>query len=137
MDAAELREFLSKNERADPERLDSLTRRCVRQPPQHEADHAEANESSDGCCVAFEVAHEATVSADPGECPLHNPALWQHDEASQVGPFDDLDFPATSGCHGLRSLISSVGKDIHDERETPPSTLQQTPRAIAILNVCR
>lgn len=78
--------------------------------------------------------------ADPRECSFDNPALWQNDETFHIGSFDDLDFPAPGCRDGSRhfgSLVSRVGEDSRDERETPPRTLQQTVRAIAILYVCR
>jgi hypothetical protein len=37
----------------------------------------------------------------------------------------------------FRSLISGVGKDLLDERETPARALQEAASAIAILNVGR
>ena len=98
------------------------------------------NEGSDGCCVAFKVTHETTVLADPCKCSFDDPALWQNDETFDIGSLDDLDFPAPGRRNGSRhfwSLVSRVGKDFRDERETPPRMLQQTVRSIAILYVCR
>jgi len=80
---------------------------------EHDADHGEANEGSDGCRVAFEVARETAVSADPGECPLDDPSLRQDDETMKVGAFDNLDLPASRSGDRLRHfrpLISGVGE---------------------------
>ena len=35
--------------------------------PEHDADHSEADEGGDCCSVAFEIAGEAAVAADPGK----------------------------------------------------------------------
>ena len=96
------------------------------------------DECGDGGRIAFEVAHEATVSADPGERPFDDPALGQDDETFRVGSFDDLDFPASGlgdGSRHFRPLISGVGEDFRDEGEAPPRALQQTAGAVAILNI--
>src|ERR1700730_13609700 len=37
---------------------------------EHEPNHCEMDEGCDGCGVAFEVSHQAAVSADPGKAPL-------------------------------------------------------------------
>jgi transposase InsO family protein len=52
-----------------------------------EADRGEANEGSDGCCIAFRVTRETTVSANPRKCSFDNPALWQNEEAFHFGSF--------------------------------------------------
>jgi hypothetical protein len=43
--------------------------------------HNEANESRDGCGVAFEVTSRAVIAADPGERPFDNPSFGQDLEA--------------------------------------------------------
>ena len=72
------------------------------QAPQHETDHSEAEEGGDGAGIAFEVACEATVAADPGEGVLDDPAFGKDDEAMEVGALDDLHPPcaeaATAAC---------------------------------------
>ena len=95
------------------------------------------DEGGDGGRMTFEIAHEATVAADPGERSFDNPSFGQDDEAFGIGSFDDLDLPAARrvDCsRHFRPLISCVG-DFLDEREAPPRLLQQRARAIAILNV--
>ena len=47
------------------------------------ADHGEAG-------VTLVVASEPTAPADPRQCPLDDPALWQHDEAVPIAAADDL-----------------------------------------------
>jgi hypothetical protein len=34
--------------------------------------------------IAFEVAHQTAIAADPGECPLDDPSLWQNDKAVEI-----------------------------------------------------
>ena len=60
------------------------------QTSEHDADHGETNESSDGPRVALEVTCQAAVVADPGESAFDNPALGQDDEAMQLVLFDDF-----------------------------------------------
>ena len=105
---------------------------------QHDADHGEAHEGSDGSGAALEVASEASVAADPGEGPFDDPSPGQDDEAMQIGSLDDLQFPGTGagdGCRHLRPLIAAVGEDALDERELTAGPAQQLDRAVAILHV--
>lgn len=90
---------------------------------EHDADHSEADKGCDGSGVALEIAHQATTATDPGESPLHDPALGQHDEAMEVGTFDDLDLPTSRRSDGLRhfwSLIAAIGENPLDEGKAPP-----------------
>ena len=48
---------------------------CSDQATQHDADHGEAEEGSDGSGVALEIAGQAAVAADPGKGALDDPAL--------------------------------------------------------------
>ena len=48
---------------------------CSDQAAQHDADHGEAEEGSDGSCVTLEVTGQPAVSADPGEGALDDPAF--------------------------------------------------------------
>ena len=105
---------------------------------EHEADHGEADEGCDGGRIAFEVAGEAAVAADPCETALDDPALWQDDESVAVGSLDDFDLPAACGGDRpghFRPLISCVGEYPFDERKAPPRPRQKIVRAVAILNV--
>ena len=59
-------------------------------PPEHDADHGETNECSDGCSVAFEVSSQTTVATDPREGSFDDPTFWQHLAAGnnhRFGPF--------------------------------------------------
>jgi len=47
-------------------------------PPEHDADNGEADERSDGGGIAFEVARQTAVAADPCERPLDDPAFGQN-----------------------------------------------------------
>lgn len=109
-----------------------------RKSPEHDADHGEADEGGDGSGVAFEVARQTAVAADPGECALDNPSLGQNDEAVRVAAFDDLQCPAT--CIGddpghLWPLIAGIGEDTLDEGEQAPCRTEQVAGAVAILHV--
>src|SRR6188768_950315 len=75
--------------RAHPRSLDSRRGVCS-EPLEHDADHSNANECCDGCCIAFEVAGQATIAADPGERPFDDPAFRQDYESGRVGSLHDL-----------------------------------------------
>ena len=105
---------------------------------EHETDHGKADEGCDGCCMTFEISHQSPVAADPCEGAFDDPSLWQHDEAVEIGTFDDLDLPATGGGHDrghFRPLISSIGEDPLNKRKPSSGLAQQITRAIAILDI--
>ena len=105
--------------RAHPGSLD-LWRGICSKSPEHDADHGEADECSNGRCVAFEVASQATVTTDPRECSFDDPPFRQHLKSSSVRSLDDLQAPGTSAPHRHRHLasrVSAVGKNAFDERE--------------------
>ena len=90
---------------------------------EHDADHSEADECCDGSGVALEIAHQATIAADPGESPFDDPALGQDDEAMEIGALDDLDLPTPRRGDSLRhfwSLIAAIGENPLDEGKAPP-----------------
>src|SRR6478609_1746980 len=74
--------------RAHPGSLDSWRGICSKSP-EHDADHGEADECSNGRCVAFEVASQATVTTDPRECSFDDPPFRQHLKSSSVRSLDD------------------------------------------------
>ncbi len=49
-----------------------------------QGDHGEADVGDSLAGVTFVVAAQTSVSADPGQGALHDPALWQHHEAAEV-----------------------------------------------------
>ncbi len=119
--------------------MDSRTRIWLGQAFEHEADHCEADESGDGSGVTLEVASEATVATDPGECSLDNPALGQDFETSGGdGPLDDLDCPTTGSCcrcADLRSPIAAVAMDEFNERkQTTGASVEHQRDPVAILD---
>lgn len=111
---------------------------CPCQAFEHDADHGETDERCDAGRIAFEVAREAPVSADPREGSFDDPSLGENDEAVKIGAFDDLDLPASGrgdGFRHLRSLISGVGEDALDKGSERSCRAQQAACAIAVLNV--
>ena len=120
--------------------MDSRARGWPGKAFEHEADHCEADECGDSCGVAFEVASETTIAADPCECSLDNPSFRQDDEAVKVGSFDDFDLPGASRGYRLRHLwplVSGAGEYPFDERKAPPDAPQQITCAITVLNIGR
>jgi hypothetical protein len=110
------------------------------QATQHDADHGEAEEGGDGSGIAFEVAGEAAVAADPGKGALDDPAFGQDDEAMGIAALDDLQGPRAGLGNDpghLWSLVAGVGKDALDERKGSPRGAQQVTRTIAVLHVGR
>ena len=96
------------------------------------------HEGGDGSRVALEIAHQASVAADPGERALDDPALRQNDELVRVGSFDDHQTPRSGRCNracGFRSLIAGVGENGLDERKSPAGVLENQPRPVAILHI--
>src|SRR4051812_32797165 len=110
---------LSGSFRAHPGSLDSRRGICSKSP-EHDADHGEADECSNGRCVAFEVANQTTVTTNPRERSFDDPPFRQHLKSSSVRSLDDLQVPGTSAPHRHRHLASrvcTVSKNAFDERE--------------------
>ena len=123
--------------RAHPGSLDSWRGVCSKSP-EHDADHGEANECSDGCGVALKVAGQAAIATDPGKRPFDNPPFWQHLETGNVRSLDDLQTPGTGTPHGQRHLaprVSAISKDAFDEREQSSRSTQQVESPITVLNI--
>src|SRR5436305_1004906 len=66
---------------------------CPGQASEHDADHGQSDEGSDGAGVALEIACQAAIAADPGQGAFDDPALGQDDEFVQFVALDDLDHP--------------------------------------------
>jgi hypothetical protein len=85
------------------------------------------------------VTSQPAVSADPGQRPLDNPTLWQHDKAVLVAAAHDLERPCAgpsqSGFH-LAALIPCITDDALDEREGAARLLQEGFCSISILHAC-
>ena len=47
--------------------MDSSAKAWRFQAFEREADHGEPHEGGDGSCVAFEIARQSSIAADPGE----------------------------------------------------------------------
>ena len=125
--------------RAHPGSLDSWRGICSKSP-EHDADHGETNERSDGYCVAFEITSQTTIATDPGERPFDNPSFGQDLEAGGVGSLHDLEPPCSGApddeCH-LLPRVSAISKDALDEREQSSRTAQQLEGPVAVLNIRR
>ena len=70
-----------------------MTRCFCSEPPEHDADHCEANECYDGCGVAFKVTSQAAVAADPRKSSFDDPALGENLEAGSIGTLHDAQPP--------------------------------------------
>jgi hypothetical protein len=64
---------------------------------------------------------------DPCESSFNDPTFGQHDEAMEIGTFDDFQLPSASfgdGGRHLWPLISPIGVDALDEWEAPACLTQ-------------
>ena len=50
---------------------------CPGQASEHDADHGQSDEGSDGAGVALEIPCQAAIAADPGQGSFNDPALGQ------------------------------------------------------------
>ena len=112
---------------------------CAGKASQHDADHGQPDESSDGAGVSLEITCQAAVAADPGQGSFDDPALGQDDEFVQFIALDDLEQPTTGAgnrSRGTRSLIAGIGEDALDEGEQAAGTsIENQPRPVAVLNI--
>jgi len=108
------------------------------QASEHDADHGEPDEGSDGARVSLEIARQAAIAADPGQGSFDDPALRQDDEFVRFVTLDDLDRPMTCAGCGSRDawpLIAGIGEDALDEgEEAARGPIENQPRPVAILN---
>src|SRR5208282_3740487 len=88
--------------------------------------------------IAFEVASQASIAADPGERPFYNPPLGQDLEAGGIGALHDLQSPCPGApddeCH-LLSCVATISEDALDEWEQSSRPAQEMEGAVAVLNV--
>ena len=112
---------------------------CPGQASEHDADHGQSDEGSDGAGVALEIACQAAIAADPGQGAFDDPALGQDDEFVQFVALDDLDHPTPgvgSRSRDAWSLIAGIGEDALDEGEEAAGTsIENQPRPVTVLNI--
>src|SRR5205823_6802221 len=105
---------------------------CPGEAAEHDADHGQPDEGSDGAGVSLEIARQAAIAADPGQGSFDDPALGQDDEFVQFVALDDLDHPMASAGSGSRdawSLVAGIGEDALDEgEETAGAPIENQPR---------
>ena len=89
--------------------------------------------------VALVIARQTAISADPCQRPLDDPTLRQHREFVQLRALDNYNNPAADAGRRqsrARSLITSIGKDLENERpQGARSLVKHQGRAVAVLNV--
>ena len=112
---------------------------CPGQASEHDADHGQSDEGSDGAGVALEIACQAAIAADPGQGSFDDPALGQYDEFVQLVALDDLQPPGPGLCDRrgeLGSAIAGIGEDALDEgEEAAGASIENQPRPVAVLNI--
>ena len=86
--------------------------------------------------AGFKVFGKASVSIEPSEGALDNPAPRQDDKAADgIGAFDDLDGPLADFVEGgieLGPAEGAVGKDMPQPRIETPDSGQNERCAIAV-----
>lgn len=111
------------------------------QASEHETDHSETHEGGGSSGIAFDIAREAAVAADPCKCAFDDPAFGENDEAMQLAALDDLQGPGARLCDGCGercSLVAGIGEDTLDEgEEAARAPIKDKPSAVAILYVGR
>jgi len=109
------------------------------EPPEHDADHGEADEGDGGARIALEIPGETTTATDPGEGAFHDPALGQDLEAfGSIGSHHDLQLPRSGARDDeshLLAAVAAVCEDAFDEGKQPPRPAQQFEGAVAILDI--
>ena len=112
---------------------------CPGEAAEHDADHGQPDEGSDGAGVSLEIARQAAIAADPGQGSFDDPALGQYDKFVQFIALDDFEHPtAGPGCgsRGAGSLIAGIGEDALDEgKEAAGASIENQPRSVAVLNI--
>jgi hypothetical protein len=68
---------------------------CPGKASEHDTDHGQPDEGSDGAGVALEIARQAAIAADPRQGTFDDPAPGQDDEFVQFITLDDLKHPTT------------------------------------------
>jgi len=88
--------------------------------------------------VAFEIAGEAPIAANPGECSLDDPAFGEHEETMQFIALDDGELPGAGlgdGGHCLRPLVRGISEDTFDEREEETrAAIEDEQYTVAVLH---
>src|SRR5918994_160338 len=109
------------------------------QPSQHEAHGGPAQECEGGAVQTLPILGQAATAVEPGDGPLDDPALRQHDELVAVGALDDLEVdPAADGAQPgleLRASVAAVGVEFQQERVQPEQRPHQQHAAVAVLDV--
>lgn len=102
----------------------------------HQVDHRDENHRLTALRQLLIVFAQAPAAAQPGEGPLDDPSLRQHDKA-RVRPFDDLDGPMEDRSGPLDQLarIAPVGPDQPKPRKAPADPFQHQPGTLAILKI--
>ena len=107
----------------------------------HEANHGEVDHRLASGGLAFVVATESAITAQPAEGPLYNPASRQYLEGMKVGALHDFDRAAPQLARALhqRSGLASIGPDMLDAAASllAEEGRQQLLGSIPVLNVRR
>jgi hypothetical protein len=79
---------------------------------EHEADGGEAEESECVTGQVFKILGRPATPVEPGEGALDNPSFGQDHELSQLGPFNDFDFPFTADEHGFSARLAAAANSV-------------------------
>jgi len=111
------------------------------QPGKHEADHRQIDHRFTSMSLAFVVAIEPAVAAEPPEGALHDPASRKDFELVEVGTFYNLNgaTPQFPGVVQQTPGITAVSPNVFDPsaRRFREERCEQLLGSVAILNVGR
>lgn len=107
---------------------------------QHEVDHRQIDKILACARVEFIILAQPTVSAQPCECPLDDPTMWQHLEADNlIAAPDNFQSPTGILLDPILQLarVAGIGPDQFQARTTVANLRDHLLRSVPILNAGR
>ena len=87
----------------------------------------------------LEVVGEPSISVEPCQRALDDPAAGQHFEAlGGIGPLDDFDGPLADTVQGVLELVSgiaAISEHMSQPREAPDDFREHQRRSVAVLDI--